>query len=210
MVAAADAGSALDSRNRCPWAIGPWLRSYHDDEWGVPVHQDDRHLELLVLEGAQAGLSWLTILRRREGYRRAFARFVPEQVANFTDRQVKALVADSAIIRNRQKIEAAVANARALILIQAAMGSFDDYIWAFVNRSPLINHWRSLDEVPSLTDLSTRLSTDLRRRGFHFVGPTVCYSYLQAAGLVNDHLTGCYRFFELTGQVDPSRGGSEH
>lgn len=204
MVVAADAGAALDSRNRCPWATGPWLRPYHDDEWGVPVHHDHRHLELLVLEGAQAGLSWLTILRRREGYRRAFAGFVPHQVANFTDRRVKALLGDSAIIRNRLKIESAVVNARALIQIQTAMGSFDEYIWAYVDGSPIINHWRSLDEVPSLTDLSKRLSSDLRRRGFHFVGPTVCYSYLQAAGLVNDHLTGCYRFSELALQVDPT------
>lgn len=208
MVAAADAGAALDSRNRCPWASGPWLRPYHDHEWGVPVHEDDRHLELLVLEGAQAGLSWLTILRRREGYRRAFARFVPERMANFTDRQVEALLANAGIIRHRQKIEAAIANARALVLIQADVGSFDDYVWDFVHGRPLINHWRSLEEVPSLSDLSRRLSLDLRQRGFRFVGPTVCYSYLQAAGLINDHLTGCYRFSELAGHVDPVLGGS--
>jgi DNA-3-methyladenine glycosylase I len=199
MVTAAGAGTTPESRNRCPWANGPWLRPYHDLEWGVPVHEDDRHLELLVLEGAQAGLSWLTILRRREGYRRVFARFDPEQVATFTDRQVEALLVEPAIIRHRRKIEAAVANARALVLIQADSGSFDDYVWSFVGGSPLVNHWRSLQQVPALTDLSRRLSLDLRRRGFHFVGPTVCYSYLQAAGLINDHLTGCYRFLELAG-----------
>jgi len=204
MVAASDAGADLDSRARCPWASGPWLRPYHDHEWGVPVHQDDQHLELLVLEGAQAGLSWLTILRRREGYRKAFARFVPEQVANFTDRQVVALLADIGIIRHRQKIEAAIANARALLMIQDAKGSFDEYIWSFVEGIPLINHWRTLEEVPSLSDLSRRLSADLRRRGFRFVGPTVCYSYLQASGLINDHLTSCYRFHELAAQVDPT------
>lgn len=167
------------------------------------MHEDSRHLELLILEGAQAGLSWLTILRRREGYRRAFAHFVPEQVARFTESQVEALLVDSGIIRHRQKIEAAISNARALIAIQTDIGSFDDYVWAFVDWNPLINHWRSLEELPSLTDLSTRLSLDLRRRGFRFVGPTVCYSYLQAAGLINDHLIGCYRFLELAGRVDP-------
>lgn len=163
------------------------------------MHKDDRHLELIVLEGAQAGLSWLTILRRRDGYRSAFAHFDPEQVARFSKSQVETLLADTEIIRNRKKIEAAIANARALILIQDHVGSFDAYVWDFVDGTPLVNQWRSLEEVPSFTDLSTRLSLDLRRRGFHFVGPTVCYSYLQAAGLVNDHLTGCYRFLELAG-----------
>lgn len=197
------AGDGPTRRSRCFWASGTWLTPYHDHEWGVPVHEDDRHLELLVLEGAQAGLSWLTILRRREGYRRAFARFDPEKVAKFSERQVGALLADAGIIRHRQKIEAAIANARALVLIQADVGSFDKYVWGFVDGSPLINHWRSLKEVPALTDLSKRLSVALRRRGFRFVGPTVCYSYLQAAGLINDHLTSCYRFFELSGQVGP-------
>jgi DNA-3-methyladenine glycosylase I len=199
-VSEAEESSARDDgRTRCHWATGPWLIPYHDYEWGVPVHDDDRHLELLVLEGAQAGLSWLTVLRRRDGYRRAFADFEPAQVAGFNRRQIEELVADPRIIRHRQKVESAVTNAVALIRIQAEVGSFDEYIWSFVGGSPVINHWRSPKEVPANTALSACLSADLRRRGFHFVGPTVCYSYLQAAGLVLDHLVSCFRFAELGG-----------
>ncbi|HVB13695.1 MAG TPA: DNA-3-methyladenine glycosylase I [Candidatus Dormibacteraeota bacterium] len=188
-----------DGRRRCPWATGPWLTPYHDSEWGVPVHDDRRHFELLVLEGAQAGLSWLTVLRRREGYRRAFADFEPEEVARFDSRRVLALLADPGIIRNRQKVQSAVGNAAALLTVQAEQGSFDNYIWRFVGGGQLVNRWTSPDQVPAHTPLAAALSADLRRRGFSFVGPTVCYSYLQAAGLVLDHLTGCFRFEELAG-----------
>lgn len=188
-----------DARSRCPWASGPLLTAYHDREWGVPVHRDDQHLELLVLEGAQAGLSWLAVLRRREAYRRAFVGFDPTQVAGLSNRQLEDLVADPGIIRHRQKIESAVANAAALLEIRQEVGSFDAYVWDFVGGVPLVNRWTSSGEVPSQTGLSTALSVALRRRGFRFVGPTVCYSYLQAAGLVLDHLTSCFRFEQLAG-----------
>ena len=182
---------------RCEWATGEFLLPYHDEEWGVPVHDDRRHYEFLVLEGAQAGLSWLTVLRRREGYRRVFCDFDPEQVARFSERQVAAVLEDPGIIRNRAKVDSAVHNARALLELQAAEGSFDDYLWGFVEGTPVVNAWASTEEIPAKTELSERLSKDLRRRGFRFVGPVVCYSHLQAAGLVNDHLTTCFRWAEV-------------
>lgn len=200
MSESAESSGGEDGRSRCGWATGPWLTPYHDREWGAPVHEDSRHLELLVLEGAQAGLSWLTVLRRRDGYRRVFADFAPARVARFNARKVETLMVDQRIIRHRQKVEAAVANAAALIRIQAEMGSFDEYIWGVVGGSPVVNRWRSAEEVPTTTALSASLSADLRRRGFRFVGPTVCYSYLQAAGLVLDHVTSCFRFAELSKQ----------
>jgi DNA-3-methyladenine glycosylase I len=186
-----------DQRTRCGWATGPWLGPYHDLEWGTPVHDDHRHFELLVLEGAQAGLSWLTVLKRREGYRRAFADFNPAEVARFGATQIGTLLTDPGIIRHRQKVESAVSNAAALLRVQDELGSFDRYVWGFVDGSPVVNRWHLPREVPATTPLSRILSADLRRRGFSFVGPTVCYSYLQAAGLVVDHLTSCFRFNEL-------------
>jgi len=170
---------------------------YHDVEWGVPVHDDRRHFELLVLEGAQAGLSWLTVLKRREGYRQAFAGFDPAAVARYSERKMGALLEDPGIIRHRQKIESAVGNAAALLRVQDEVGSFDAYLWGFIGGAPVVNRWKAPKQVPASTPLSEAVSRDLRRRGFRFVGPTICYSYLQAAGLVIDHLTGCFRYPEI-------------
>jgi DNA-3-methyladenine glycosylase I len=189
-----------DGLGRCSWATGPWLVPYHDEEWGVPVHRDRTHFEFLVLEGAQAGLSWLTILKRRQGYRRAFADFDPEAVARFTPARVEKILGDASIIRNRRKVESVVGNARAFLAVQEERGSFDDYLWDFVDGRPIVNRWRSTGTVPATTPLSDRVSADLRLRGFRFIGPTVCYAHLQAVGLVNDHLTSCFRYGEL---VDP-------
>ncbi|HEY1988998.1 MAG TPA: DNA-3-methyladenine glycosylase I [Acidimicrobiales bacterium] len=186
-----------DGRTRCPWGTGPWMGPYHDIEWGVPVHDDRRHFELLVLEGAQAGLSWLTVLKRREGYRRAFSGFDPAAVARYSPRKMEALSEDTGIIRHRQKIASAVGNAAALLQVQEEAGSFDAYVWGFVGGTRVVNHWKTLKQLPASTPLSEALSRDLRQRGFRFVGPTICYSYLQSAGLVNDHLTGCFRYPEI-------------
>jgi DNA-3-methyladenine glycosylase I len=174
------------------------MLTYHDEEWGVASH-DDRHLyELLTLEGAQAGLSWLTILRKRDGYRRAFAGFDPATVARFGPKDVERLIADPGIVRNRLKIESTVANAARVLKVQEEFGTFDAYLWKFVDGQPVVGRWRSLAELPAETDLSRTLSKDLKRRGFRFVGPTVCYAFMQAVGLVNDHTVACFRFRELT------------
>jgi DNA-3-methyladenine glycosylase I len=188
-----------DDRPRCDWAQGPWNIPYHDTEWGVPVHDDRTHFEFLVLEGAQAGLSWLTILKRRHGYRRAFANFDVEKVARFTPARVEKLLLDPGIIRNRAKVESTVRNARAFIEVAEEFGTFDQYLWGFVGGTPKVNKWRRTAQLPALTPVSEKVSADLRARGFRFVGPTVCYSHLQAAGLVNDHLVSCFRYAELTG-----------
>ncbi len=185
--------------DRCPWATGPWLTPYHDEEWGVPAHDDRHHFEHLVLEGAQAGLSWLTVLKRRDGYRRAFAGFEPAVVAGFGPAEVRALMDDPGIIRNRRKIESAVANAAAVCELQASTGSFDDFLWDRVGGRPLIGAWRRPEDVPAATQLSETLSRDLRRLGFRFVGPIVCYSHLQSVGIVMDHLVACFRHAELSG-----------
>ncbi|MEX0745799.1 MAG: DNA-3-methyladenine glycosylase I [Phycisphaeraceae bacterium] len=179
---------------RCPWADGDErMELYHDREWGVPSH-DDRHLfEMLVLDGAQAGLSWRTILHKRDGYREAFAAFDPERVAEFTSRDVERLVANPAIVRNRRKIEASIQNARALLETREAAGSFDAYIWQFVDGQPQVNNWQARDQVPARSAASEAMSRDLRKRGFQFVGPTICYAFMQAAGMVNDHLVDCPR-----------------
>ena len=180
---------------RCAWVplADPLYVTYHDDEWGVPSH-DQRHLfELLVLEGAQAGLSWSTILRKREGYRAAFEGFDVERVAGFGPRDVERLLADPGIVRNRAKIEAAIGNARATI----ELGGLEAYLWGFVGGQPKINRWRTLAEIPAETEESTALSKDMKRRGFRFVGPTICYAFMQAAGLVNDHTVDCFRHAEL-------------
>ena len=184
-----------DGLSRCPWCgDDPLYVAYHDTEWGVPVHDDRLLFEFLVLEGAQAGLSWITILRKREGYRRAFAGFDPRRVARFGEREVAARLADPAIVRNRQKITAAVANARAFLAVQEEWGSFDRYIWSFVDGAPIRNAWRSLDQIPASTPLSEKISRDLKGRGFRFVGPTIVYAHMQATGMVNDHLVSCFRY----------------
>jgi len=185
---------------RCDWAPegDPLYLAYHDEEWGVPSH-DDRHLfELLVLEGAQAGLSWATILRKREGYRRAFAGFDPSAVARLGPQDIERLLADPGIVRNRSKVESAVTNARATLAVQEELGSLAAYLWGFVGGRPIQNAWRSVREIPAETSDSQVMSKDLKRRGFRFVGPTVCYAFMQAAGLVNDHVVDCFRHREVS------------
>lgn len=182
---------------RCDWCLNdPLYRRYHDEEWGVPCRDDHVLFEFLVLESAQAGLSWLTILRKREHYRRAFAGFNVEAVATFDQRTVEQLLQDSGIVRNRAKIEAAINNARCFLDVQEQFGSFAGYFWQFTDNRPLVNHWRSLDEVPASTPLSHAISKDMKQRGFRFFGPTICYAHMQATGLVNDHLVSCYRHSE--------------
>ncbi|MDR4495677.1 MAG: DNA-3-methyladenine glycosylase I [Nitrospirales bacterium] len=179
---------------RCGWVgTKPHFISYHDEEWGIPVHEDRRHFEMLILEGAQAGLSWSTILLRREGYRRAFAGFDPLKVSKFDARKKAALIQDSGIIRNRLKIESAITNARAFLTVQEEFGTFDHYIWKFVGGTPKLNNWKAMSQVPATTAESDALSKDLKRRGFKFVGSTVIYAHMQATGLVNDHTTDCFR-----------------
>lgn len=186
---------------RCEWApLGdPDYLAYHDEEWGVPVHDDRRLFEMLTLEGAQAGLSWSTILHKREGYRRAFAGFDPVKVARFTPAGVDRLLEDPTIVRNRLKVESTVANARAVLAARKELGSLDAYIWSFVGGSPKVNRFRRLSELPAETEESRAMSKDLKRRGFRFVGPTVCYAFMQATGMVNDHVIGCFRWAELGG-----------
>jgi DNA-3-methyladenine glycosylase I len=188
---------------RCGWCgDDPLYVAYHDREWGVPVRDDRRLFEFLVLEGAQAGLSWSTILKKREGYRRAFADFEPAAVARYDQRKIRSLLGDPAIVRNRLKVEAAVGNARAFLAVQEELGSFADYVWAFVDGRPLQNRWRSLAEVPATTPLATAISKDLKRRGFRFVGPTIVYAHMQATGMVNDHLVSCFRHREVAALRD--------
>ncbi len=185
---------------RCPWARAPEEIAYHDTEWGVPVRDDRIHFEFLVLEAAQAGLSWLTILRKRAGYRRLFADFDPAVVARYTQADVERLLGDAAIVRNRLKVEAAVHNARLFLDVQARHGSFDAFIWNFVDGRPVCNQWRELGQVPATTPLSDTVSKELKRLGFKFVGSTVIYAHLQATGLVNDHLTSCFRHAEVAAE----------
>jgi DNA-3-methyladenine glycosylase I len=189
--------TAPDGRRRCGWAQRELDARYHDEEWGVPLHDDRKLFELLTLEGAQAGLSWSTILAKRPAYRRAFARFEPAAVARFTARDVSRLLRDDGIVRHRGKIEATVENARVFLAVQRDFGSFDRFVWDFVGGRPVQNRWRAPREVPAETDLSRLLSRALVKRGFRFVGPTICYAFMQAAGLVNDHLVGCFRYREL-------------
>jgi DNA-3-methyladenine glycosylase I len=192
---------------RCPWAgSDPLYVAYHDREWGVPVHDDRRWFEMLVLEGAQAGLSWLTILRKREHYRRAFAGFDPRAVARFDARTVARLLRDPGIVRNRLKVEGAVRNARAFLRVQEQHGSFDAWLWAFAGGRPLRNRWRTQAHVPARTPLSDALSKELRGRGFTFVGSTICYAFLQATGVVDDHLVSCSR--HRARRARPAAGGA--
>ena len=179
-------------RKRCPWATSELLAPYHDKEWGVPSHDDRTLFEFLVLEGAQAGLSWETILKKRERYRAAFFGFDPARVARFTAARVKKLLGDSGIVRNRLKIESAVANARAFLVLQREFGSFDAYVWRFVDGAPIDGRRRRMSDIPASTERSEALSADLRKRGFRFVGPTICYAYMQTVGMVNDHLIDCF------------------
>lgn len=185
---------------RCDWAEDqfPAYQEYHDHEWGVPVHDDRTHFEFLILEGAQAGLSWATILKRREGYREAFADFDPVKVAQFDQEKVEKLLNFEGIIRNKLKIRSAISNAKLFLAIQDEYGSFDAYIWKFVGGSPIINHWRSMDEIPASTPESDALSKDLKDRGFKFTGSTIMYAHMQACGLVMDHTVDCFRYTELS------------
>ena len=186
----------MKTEKRCPWSDGvdEDYRRYHDTEWGVPVHDDLTHFEFLLLEGAQAGLSWSTILRKREGYRAAFADFDPERVARFNRRSEARLLNDAGIVRNKLKIKAAIGNARAFLDVQQEFGSFEDYVWRFVDGKPTVNRWRRQNQVPATSPESDELSKDLKSRGFKFVGSTIVYAQMQATGLVNDHLVGCFRY----------------
>lgn len=183
---------------RCPWAGNdPDYVAYHDTEWGVPVHDDRLHFEFLILEGAQAGLSWSTILKKRANYRHAFNNFDPQRVAAYDDTKIEELLANPGIIRNRLKVTAAVRNARRFLEVQEEFGNFDAYIWSFVGGRPIVNAWESLRQLPAETAESRALSKDLKSRGFSFVGPTIMYAHMQAIGLVNDHLVSCFRYDEL-------------
>ncbi|MFB3141756.1 MAG: DNA-3-methyladenine glycosylase I [Acidobacteriota bacterium] len=188
----------MSGKKRCTWAEGgnELYIQYHDREWGVPVHEDRKQFEFLILEGAQAGLSWSTVLNKREGYRKAFARFDPVKVARFSEKKIETLIQDPSIIRNRLKITSAVSNARAFLAIQKEYGSFDTYIWDFVGGKPLQNRWNAMADVPATSPESEALSKDLKQRGLKFVGSTIMYAHLQAAGLVNDHLISCFRYRE--------------
>lgn len=180
--------------SRCPWALrSPEESAYHDAEWGVPVRDDARHFEFLLLESMQAGLSWLTVLRKRANFARAFAGFDPIRIADFDDTKTTALLADPGIIRNKRKVQAAITNARAFLELQRAYGSFDAFIWEFVGGRPIQNNWKRMEDVPAITELAQKLAKEMKKRGFAFLGPTTLYAHMQASGLVNDHLTSCFR-----------------
>jgi DNA-3-methyladenine glycosylase I len=191
--------NAAGTIKRCSWVNvdDPLMLQYHDREWGVPVHDDRKHFEFLVLEAAQAGLSWAIVLKKREGYRHAFAGFDPQKVARFSSRRIEKLALDSGIIRNRMKIEAAVRNARAFLKIREEFGSFDAYCWRFVDGQPKFNRWKIMRQIPATSLESDAFSKDLKRRGFSFVGSTVVYAHMQAVGMVNDHLVNCFRYLEI-------------
>ncbi len=185
-------------KTRCDWCLGSddYIR-YHDEEWGVPVYDDQKLFEFLTLESAQAGLSWITVLRKREGYRQAFAGFDVEKVAKFTDRKIQSLLENPGIIRNKLKVKAAVTNARCFIEVQKEFGSFSNYQWSFVGGKPIVNRWKTMDEVPATSAESDALSKDLKKRGFKFVGSTIVYAHMQAVGMVNDHLVSCFRYGQV-------------
>ena len=190
-------GSSVTSPTRCAWATTPLGIAYHDAEWGMPLHDDSMLFEFLILEGAQAGLSWELILQKRDAYRIAFDGFDPVKVAAYGDGKVAELLVNPGIVRNRLKVTAAIGNARAFLDVQAEFGSFDAYIWRFVGGCPVRNAWQSLAEIPASTPTSETMSKELRRRGFRFVGPTICYAFMQATGMVNDHTTDCFRYGEI-------------
>jgi DNA-3-methyladenine glycosylase I len=186
-------------KKRCPWVNlkDPVMLAYHDEEWGVPIHDDRKIFEFLVLEGAQAGLSWSTVLNKRENFRRAFAGFDPKRVAAFDENRVERMLSDPGIIRNRRKVESAVSNAKAFLKVQSEFGSFDSYIWSLVGGAPIRNRWKRLSQIPVTSPVAKKMSADLVKRGFKFVGPTICYSHMQATGMVNDHLVDCFRHSEV-------------
>ena len=186
-------------KHRCEWCgTDPLYVAYHDDEWGVPVHDDRLLFEFLILEGAQAGLSWITILRKREGYRKAFAGFDVEKVARFTEAKREKLLLNPAIVRNRLKVKSSITNAQAFLKVQEEFGSFDKYIWRFVEGKPILNRFKNMNDIPAKTDISDAMSKDLKQRGFKFVGSTICYAHMQATGMVNDHTTNCFRYTQLS------------
>jgi DNA-3-methyladenine glycosylase I len=186
-------------KQRCGWSTSdPLYINYHDNEWGVPLHDDRKLFEMLILEGAQAGLSWITILRKRENYRNAFAKFDAKKIARYDGGKIRQLLADKGIVRNRLKIEATIQNAEAFLRVQQEFGSFDAYIWRFVGGRPKRNQWKSLKEIPPTTPESDAMSKDLKRRGFRFVGSTICYAFMQAVGIVNDHVTTCFRYKQVS------------
>src|ERR1700683_2402554 len=188
----------MRQKQRCEWATTDPMILYHDTEWGVPLHDDRALFELLILEGAQAGLSWITILKKREAYRAAFNRFDARKVARYDERKVAALLTNPGIVRNRLKIRAAVQNAQSFLAVQKEFGTFDRYIWQFVGAKPLQNRWRLHEQLPARTEQSDAMSKDLQKRGFKFVGSTICYAFMQATGMVNDHLVGCFRYKDLS------------
>ncbi len=189
----------MKNKTRCGWCTDdPLYIDYHDKEWGVPVYDDQKLFEFITLEGAQAGLSWLTILKKREGYRKAFKNFDPKRCAKLTDKDVERLMQDESIIRNRLKINSVITNAQAFLKIQTEFGSFSKYMWDWVDGKPIVNSWDSLETVPAVTPLAEAMSKDLKKRGFKFLGPTIWYAHMQAVGMVNDHVTDCFRFRELT------------
>ena len=185
-------------KTRCPWpGSDPLYVKYHDTEWGVPLHDDRKLFEFLLLDGFQAGLSWITILKKRINYRKAFDHFNPQKMAAYDQRKVKELLANTGIVRNKLKIEAAIQNARSFLTVQKEFGSFDHYIWQFTGGKTIKNAWETLAQIPAKTDLSTAMSHDLKKRGFKFVGPTICYAFMQAAGMVNDHIVSCFRYNQV-------------
>jgi DNA-3-methyladenine glycosylase I len=184
--------------NRCPWCLGNELYiKYHDEEWGVPVHDDRKHFEFLILEGVQAGLSWLTILKKRENYRKAYDNFDVKKVSEYDESKIEELMNNPDIIRNRRKIEASINNAKKFLEVQKEFGSFDNFIWSFVDNNVVKNHWKDLSEIPATSELSDKVSKELKRRGFKFVGSTIIYAHLQAIGLINDHLVTCFRYDQV-------------
>ena len=184
-------------QQRCSWALGSELEQiYHDTEWGVPQHDDKKLFELITLEGAQAGLSWATVLNKRENYRMLFDDFEVEKIARYDSRKIESLLTNPGIIRNRLKVESTVSNARAFIALQNEFGSFDAFIWQFIDGRPIVNQWKDVENIPSHTPLSDRLSKQLKKRGFRFVGTTICYAFMQATGMVNDHIVGCFRYHQ--------------
>ncbi len=189
------------AKTRCDWGTTSQLYiDYHDNEWGVPVHDDRKLFEFLILEGAQAGLSWETVLKKRENYRKAFNNFDPAKISRYGDKKIEALLGDKGIIRNRLKITSAINNARRFLEVRKEFGTFDTYIWNFVGGSPITNRYMSIREIPATTEISDAMSKDLKKRGFKFVGPTICYAHMQATGMVNDHVVDCYRYKEIKNQ----------
>lgn len=196
----------MTGRTRCGWVNDdPLYIAYHDEEWGVPLHDDRRLFEMLVLEGAQAGLSWYTILKKRDGYRRAFDGFDPERVARYDDKKVASLLQDPGIVRNRLKVKAAIGNARAWLDLRESGLAFSDFLWDFTGGKPVVNAWRRLEDVPASTPASEAMSKALKKLGFRFVGPTICYAFMQAVGMVNDHTTTCFRWRECKTLAEPTR-----